>query len=134
MLQLRLAIPADMTDDVVIVLSTEPTVSSIAVVSGASIEPRGDLVYADVAREQANAVITRLRSLGVAQSGTMHIEQVDTWLSRAALDAAELAPGSGADAVVWPQVGARAYSESELNGAYLIFMVLATMLASIAIV
>lgn len=134
MLQLRMAIPADLTDDVVIVLSTETTVSSIAVVRGASIEPRGDLVYADVAREQANAVITRLRSLGVAQEGTMHIEQVDTWLSKAALDAAERAPGSGADAVIWPEVGARAYSESELNGTYLIFMILATLIAGIAIV
>ncbi len=134
MLQLRMAIPTDMTDDVVIILSTETTVSSIAVVRGASIEPRGDLVYADVAREQANAVITRLRSLGVAQAGTMHIEQVDTWLSKAALDAAERAPGSGADAVIWPEVGARAYAESELNGTYLIFMVLATLIASTAIV
>ncbi len=134
MLQLRMAIPTDLTDDVVIVLSTETTVSSIAVVRGASIEPRGDLVYADVAREQANAVISRLRSLGVAQEGTMHIEQVDTWLSKAALDAAERAPGSGADAVVWPEVGARAYAESELNGTYLIFMILATLIAGIAIV
>ena len=133
MLQLSLAIPADLTDDVVIVLSTEAAVSSIAVVRGASIEPRGDLVYADVAREHANVVITRLRSLGVAQQGTLHITPVDTWLSKAALDAAERAPGSGADAVIWPEVGARAYAESELNGTYLIFMVLATMIAAIGI-
>ncbi len=134
MLQLSLAIPTDLTDDVVIVLSTEDAVSSIAVVRGASIEPRGDLVYADVAREHANVVIARLRSLGVAQEGTLRITSVDTWLSKAGLDAAERAPGSGADAVIWPEVGARAYAESELNGTYLIFMVLATMIAAIAIV
>ncbi len=133
-LQLSLAIPAGLTDDVVIVLSTEDAVSSIAVVRGASIEPRGDLVYADVAREHANVVISRLRSLGVAQEGTLRITPVETWLSKAALDAAERAPGSGADAVIWPEVGARAYAESELNGTYLIFMVLATMIAAIAIV
>jgi len=41
MLQLSLAIPNALTDDVVIVLSTEDSVSSIAVVRGASIEPPG---------------------------------------------------------------------------------------------
>jgi len=134
MLQLRLAIPADLTDDVVIALSTEPTVSSLAVVAGASIQPRGDLVYADVSRENADAVIARLRSLGVPHRGTMHIETVTTWLSKAALDAEERAPGSATDAVVWPEVGQRAYADSELNGTYLVFMVMATLIASIAIV
>lgn len=134
MLQLRLAVPSDLTEDVVIVLSTEPTVSSLAVVRGASIEPRGDLVFADIAREHANAVITRLRAIGVAQQGSMHIEGVTTWLSKAGLDAEVAAPGSGADAVVWPEVGARAYADSELNGTYLIFMLLATLIAASAIV
>ena len=32
------------------------------------------------------------------------------------------------------EVGARAYAESELNGTYIIFMILATMIAAIAIV
>jgi uncharacterized hydrophobic protein (TIGR00271 family) len=134
MLHLRLAVPRDLTEDVVIVLSTEPTVSSLSVVRGASLEPRGDLIYADVAREHANPIIDRLRTLGVPQRGTMHIENVATWLSKAALDAEVAAPGSSADAVVWPEVGQRAYADSELNGTYLVFMVLATIIAGIGIV
>lgn len=134
MLQLRLSVPADLTDDVVLVLSTEPTVSSLAVMRNASIEPRGDVIHADVTREHANAVITRLRALGVAQHGTLHIQPIDTWLSKAGLEAEVRAPGSAADAVIWPEVGARAYSDSELNGTYLIFMVLATLIAACAIV
>lgn len=134
MLQLRLAIPKDLTDDVVLLLSTEPTVSSLSVMSGASIQPRGDLVFADVSREQADGVIDRLRDLGVPHRGTMHIEPVTTWLSKAALDAEERAPGRAADAVVWPEVGQRAYADSELNGIYVVFMVMATLIASIAIV
>ncbi len=134
MLQLRLAIPADLTEDVVLVLSTEPSVSSLAVMRGASLLPKGDIVHADVAREHANPVITRLRDLGVARRGTLHIDPVETWLSKAALDAEIQTPGSAADSVIWPEVGARAYSDSELNGTYLIFMVLATLIAAIAIV
>ncbi len=64
MLQLRLVIPADLTEDVVLVLSTEPSVSGLAVMRGASLLPKGDIVHADVAREHANPVITRLRDLG----------------------------------------------------------------------
>ncbi|MDQ7992559.1 MAG: DUF389 domain-containing protein [Propionicimonas sp.] len=133
MLHLRLAIPAELTEDVLLVLTNEPTVSSLSVVRGAGLEPPGDLVYADVARETANALIDQLRSLDVPHRGTMHIEQVPTWLSKAALDAEDAAPGSSADAVVWPEVGQRAYGDSELNGTYLVFMVLATMIAAIGI-
>lgn len=134
MLQLRLAVPADLTDDAVGVLASEPSLSSLAVVRGASLEPQGDLVYADVAREHANPVITRLRELGVAQRGTIVVQPVDTWLSKAALDAQVEAEGNGADTVVWAEVGSRAYEDSELNWAYGVFMLLATMIAAIAIV
>lgn len=134
MLHLRMSIPAHLTDDVVGVLSSEPTVSSLSTVRGASLLPDGDLVYADITREHANGVILRLRELGVPHLGTLHIDPVPTWLSRAGLDAEERAPGAAADAVVWPEVGARAYADSELNGTYLLFIVLATMIAAIAIV
>jgi uncharacterized hydrophobic protein (TIGR00271 family) len=134
MLHLRLSVPADLTEDVLVVLGDEPAISSLAVVRGASIEPRGDLVYADVARESGDALIDRLRDLGLAHRGTIHIEPVATWLSKAGLDAEDAAPGSATDAVVWPEVGQRAYADSELNATYLIFMALATLIAAIAIV
>lgn len=134
MLQLRLSVPADLTEDVLAVLADEPAISTLAVVRGASIEPLGDLVYADVARENADALVDRLRDLGLAHRGTMHIEPVATWLSKAGLDAEEAAPGSAADAVLWPEVGQRAYADSELNATYLIFMTMATLIAAIAIV
>lgn len=134
MLHLRISVPTSLTDNVVESLSAEPTVSSLALSRGASIKPVGDVVTADITREYANGVLARLRDLGVAREGTLHIDHVPTWLSQAGLDAEARAPGSAADAVVWPEVGARAYSESELNGTYLIFMVMATLIAGIAIV
>lgn len=134
MLHLRISVPTALTDKVVASLSAEPTVSSLTVLRGASISPAGDVVGADITREHANGVIDRLRALGVPHEGTMHIEPVTTWLSKSGLDAEARAPGSSADAVVWPEVGARAYAESELNGTYLVFMILATLIAGIAIV
>lgn len=133
MLSLRISVPAHLTDDVLAVLSDD-YVTGLALVRGASLRPPGDVVTADLAREGANPVIEALRDLGVHEEGTIRIERVPAWLSRPALDAEQRAPGASADAVVWTEVGARAYEESELNWTYLSFMVLATLIAGVAIV
>jgi uncharacterized hydrophobic protein (TIGR00271 family) len=134
MLRLRIAAPADLTEEVVGVLRDNPAVSSLAVLPGASLKPEGDVVSADVAREAANAVIDALRELGVHKEGSLHIEPVQAWLSQRGYDAERLAPGSSADSVVWADVTQRAYEESELNWTYISFMSLATLIAAIAIV
>jgi len=134
MLHLRITTPSDLTDDVVRILESDPAVSSLSVVSSASIKPAGDLVLADIAREGANQAIDQLRALGVQHVGSIHVEPVHTWLSRSGFDAERRTPGSSADAVVWAEVTQRAYEESELNFTYLSFMTLATVIASVAIV
>ncbi|HET7762551.1 MAG TPA: DUF389 domain-containing protein [Phycicoccus sp.] len=134
MLSLRISVPGHLTDDVLRLLRDDDYVTGLAVVRGASLVPPGDVVTADVAREGANPVIDGLRALGVPEAGTIRVEPVSTWLSRSALDAERRAPGASADAVVWTEVGSRAYAESELNWTYLSFMVLATLIAGVAIV
>lgn len=134
MLKLRISVPSELTDAVTKGLLPDPAVSGVAVLRGASIKPEGDLVLADVAREAANDVIDRLRALGVHESGTIHVEAAQTWLSRGGLDAGARTPGSGADSVVWAEVTQRSYEESELNWTFVTFMTLATLIASIAIV
>jgi uncharacterized hydrophobic protein (TIGR00271 family) len=134
MLHLRIAAPSRLSGPVLEALSDDPAVSSLAAMRGASIHPPGDLILADVAREAANDVIDRLRTMGVHQEGSVHIEPVRAWLSRPGYDAERRAPGSSADSVVWADVTQRAYEESELNWTYMSFMVLATMIAGIAIV
>lgn len=134
MLHLRITAPSAMTDDIMSILSDDPAVSSLALLRGASVEPTGDMVLADVAREAANEFVDRLRSLGVHREGSIHVEPVRAWLSQRGLDAERRTPGSSADSVVWTDVTHRAYEESELNWTYVSFMVLATLIAGIAIV
>jgi uncharacterized hydrophobic protein (TIGR00271 family) len=134
MQHLRIASPALLTDEVVALFTGDPAVSHLAVLRGASLEPEGDIVLADVAREATNEHVDRLVALGIPEQGTIHIEPVTTWVSRAGFDAERHTPGSSADAVVWADVTQRAYEETELNWTYLSFMTLATLLASIAIV
>ncbi len=134
MLHLRISTTTALADAVVALLETEESVSGLAVLRGASILPRGDVVLADVAREGVNQVMDALDAMGVHAEGTVHVEPVQAWLSRRGFDAEQRTPGSSADAVVWVDVTQRAYEESELNWTYLSFMSLATLLASIAIV
>jgi uncharacterized hydrophobic protein (TIGR00271 family) len=133
-LTLRVFVPEELSPQVVEMLQSDPAVSSLAVQSGASVIPPGDLVVANIAREAVNPVVDRLLEMGVPDKGTVHVEPVQAWLSRPGLEAEQRTPGSSADAVVWVDVTQRAYEESELNWTYLSFMTLATLLASIAIV
>lgn len=133
-LSLRVTVPSHLSDDVVAVLEADDYVTGLAVLRGASVKPPGDVVTADIAREGANPVLEALRGLGVHEEGTIRVEPVTTWVSRAGLDAERRAPGASADAVVWTEVGNRAYEDSELNWTYLSFMVLATLIAGVAIV
>ena len=134
MLHLRITSPGDLTEDVMSLLADSPAVSSLAVIRGAAVRPVGDVVLADVAREGVNGLIDQLHELGLHESGSIHAEPVQAWLSEEGLIAEKRTPGSSADAVVWVDVTNRAYDDSELNWTYLSFMVLATLIASIAIV
>ncbi|MGV9795942.1 DUF389 domain-containing protein [Gordonia sp. NPDC003422] len=134
MLHLELSCPGHVTDGVLELVTDDEAVSSIAVVRGASLRPVGDLVKVDVAREAADDLIAAIRELGVDSDGCLRVEEVEAFISRQALEADRRAPGFGSDAVVWPQVGLRAYGDSELNFTYLGFMILATTLAAIAVV
>ncbi len=134
MLHLRVVVPAELTDRVVSLLAQDAAVSALTLARGAAIKPVGDVIQADLAREAANDIIDRLRELHVPDVGTIHLEPVLTWMSRAGLDAQELAPGSPTDAVVWATVTQQAYDESELNWSYGSFMTLATLLAGVAII
>jgi uncharacterized hydrophobic protein (TIGR00271 family) len=134
MLRLTATIPSELTEEVTRVLSDSSAVSTLAVMRGAALRPVGDVVQADVAREGANAIVESLRDLGVHEGGTLQLEPVSTWVSRAGFEADEETPGSSADAVVWAEVAQRSYEESELNWTFLSFMSLATLIAGIAIV
>ncbi|MEI8083889.1 MAG: DUF389 domain-containing protein, partial [Actinomycetes bacterium] len=134
MLQLRVYSPTNHTQAVTAVLADNPAVSVLSVDTGASIKPAGDVITADVAREAANAIIDELVAIGVHHDGTIALTPIPTWISQAGLDADQRAPGEESDAVVWAESAQEAYKSSTISWSYLSFMVLATLLASIAII
>ena len=133
LLQLRVTVPSDRTDEVRKLFEEDPGTAHLAVLPGASVRPKGDLVLADVARESADGLIGALRELRVPVDGGIAITSVDTAVSRAARSAEERAPGDASDAVVWEQVIRSTDADSALSVSYLAFMTIATMLAGIAL-
>jgi uncharacterized hydrophobic protein (TIGR00271 family) len=132
-IHLRIVTPTDRTEAVLEVLERSASVCNVVALPGAARRPRGDLVLADVAREDASVVISELRTLGIQKDGSISIDPIDTQLSDHAERAIEHAKGAPADAVVWEEVEARTNEQVELSGVYLAFMVLAGLLAMVGI-
>ncbi|MET7616530.1 DUF389 domain-containing protein [Streptomyces sp. NPDC005408] len=134
MLHLRLITPADRTADVVRLIERTVGTTHLAVVPGAARNPQGDLVMCDVAREAGDELIGGLRALGIDESGSIAVENIDLSLSRRADKAEAEAPGEGADAVLWEHLTEATHEESTLSVTYIAFLTLATMIAACGVV
>lgn len=131
MLHVRVLAPRAACDQAVESLESDPTVANIAQVRGVVLEGRGDLLLFDVARENANDVVSRLRTLGVAESGSISLSDPVTVISRAADAAEAAAPGHPSDAVVWEQIDDQARNDARPSWSFFVFLVLASLIAGV---
>ena len=122
-------VPDHRVDEVVELLTSDDTVTNIAVVSGGYVDPPGTLVMADLAREGANAVIAAMRRLHIHHEGSITLTEPSAVLSDAADRAERAAPGIPDDGVVWDLVENRVRTESALSWAFVAFLTLATLIA-----
>jgi len=133
-LHLRLAVPADLSADVVALLEPNPSVCNLAVTRGGSLKPVGDLVEADVAREATDELLRTMDALGLHDRGGITILAVEASPSRNAVAAEKHAPGAPDDAVIWDAVRDTAEGQSHGSWSYYAFLCLATLIASVAVV
>ncbi len=129
MIHLRLRVPADVREQVADLLCGDDTVTNVVVLEGAFRKPEGDLVLADVARENATAVLSALRDLELHHGGSITVEDISTILSDGATEAEKAAPGAPDDGVVWVAIENQLRSESRLSWAFVAFLTLATLIA-----
>lgn len=130
-LHLRVIVPGDMRDDVLDVLRREVGVAHILVHPGAAIDPPGDVVAADIARECANDVIRELKRLDAQHRGAITLTVLDTVLSTRAHAAEDEAAGDPADALVWDELITRTREDSTLSVTFVLFLTVACLLAAI---
>lgn len=134
MVHLRIVSPAEQAEEVTALLARTPAACNLVTLKGAAKKPDGDVIMADVAREDASVVIDDLRELGIPERGSIAVEEIDTAISDAAERAVEEAEGLPSDAVVWEEVEARTSENTELSSSFLLFMVIAMQIAAIGIV
>ena len=130
---MRVVVPSDLAGDVIELLEREPTACNLIHLPGAARKPDGDLILVDLAREDASVVLEDLRDLKVHHHGSIAVDEVDFQLSDRMARVVELAPGSPADAVVWEEVTARTSESAELNWSFVLFMMLAGLIAAVGI-
>ena len=134
MLHLRVIAPTELRESVIDVLRRDKGVTHVVVHRDAALDPPGDEVTADIAREAANDVIDDLKELGLKRRGAITLDVVDTVVSTAAYRAEKEAEGDPADAVIWDELAARTREESSLNVTYLTFLSLACLIAAVGVV
>ncbi|WP_114560138.1 DUF389 domain-containing protein [Desertihabitans aurantiacus] len=134
MLHLRVICPPEATPEVLARLRGCPGTAHLVLNRGVALEPTGDLVEADVARESADELLEALGELGIDHSGGITLEPLDTVLSDAADTAQREAPGDPADAIVWEELIARTGDDSRPTVTFFAFLTLACLIAVVGIV
>jgi uncharacterized hydrophobic protein (TIGR00271 family) len=134
MLHLRVIAPTELREPVIDLLTGNPGVTHLVFHRDAAIEPHGDEITADIARESANDVVDGLKGLGGKERGAITLDFIDTVLSTRAYRAEDEAAGDPADAVVWDELASRTREESTLNVTYLTFLCLACLIAAVGVV
>ncbi len=133
-LHLRVIVPTELRDPVINVLRAEVGVADILLYAGAPVEPPGDEIVADVAREVVNDVIKKLKKLDVHHRGSITLQALDTVLSTRAHRAEYAAAGDPADAVIWDELIGRTRDDSTLTVTFVMFLTVACLLAAIGVV
>jgi uncharacterized hydrophobic protein (TIGR00271 family) len=130
---LRIVVPSHNAEHALDLLNATPSVCNLIYLERAAQKPEGDVILCDVAREDASLIVADLREFGIDREGSIAMEQIDSEVSDAAKRAEEAATGMPSDAVVWEEVESRTSENTELSVSFLLFMVLACLIASVGV-
>jgi uncharacterized hydrophobic protein (TIGR00271 family) len=139
-MRLRVLCPAEpdgspaLAEAVLGVLAGEPGAAHVVRLRGAAVDPAGDVVEADLAREAVDGVLETLRGMDCARRGGIVLEELDTVVSAAADRAEAEAPGEGIDAVVWDELLGHTGQSARLSVTFVVMLTIACLLAAVGVV
>ena len=134
MIRLHLVSPAGVTPTVLARLDGEAGATNLTVAYGAALEPPGDVITADVARERADAVVSDLTALGLDEHGSVSFTNLEAISSARARAAKHAARGHGLDALVWHDLEGDARADAGPSVTYFVLMALAAVIAAVGII
>jgi uncharacterized hydrophobic protein (TIGR00271 family) len=106
---LRIVVPSHNAEHALDLLNATPSVCNLIYLERAAQKPEGDVILCDVAREDASLIVADLREFGVDREGSIAMEQIDS------------------------EVESRTSENTELSVSFLLFMVLACLIASVGV-
>ena len=134
MIHLRIIAPPSHCEHVLELLDDTESVYNIIYLRGAARKPQGDVILCDVARRDASLLVADLRELDIDIDGSIAIEEVDAEIDGISKDATRRRRDDiSSDPVVWESVSSKTSENVELSHSFLLFMVLAMLIASVGI-
>ena len=133
MVHMRIVAPEQRADAAMDLLCRADSVCNVIRLQEPARRPDGVVIMCDVAREDASVVISDLKEMNIHHDGSIALELIDTAISDVAERAEKHARGAPADAVVWEEVEARTNEQVELSGVFVLFMILAALIAAVGV-
>ena len=133
MIHIRLVSPPDITTGLVDRLAGDAGVFDLIVLEGVARNPDGDAVQFDVINGAANGVLQDLRVRGVAERGSIVIEDVGAALSQRATAAEARSPRALNLSPVWEQAEARIRSGGRYPPSWFGLLAIAGLIAAVGI-
>ncbi len=130
----RLVVDADHVDVVLGVLLGRTGVTNVARLAGASLQPVGDVVLFDVAREASNDVLTDLEALGIEAAGSVSITHSTLSLGGAVDAALDAAPGDADNTVLWAEVESVVERGRRVTPLLQAYFVVASVIATVGVI
>ena len=133
LLHFRLTVPSDLTEEVQQLLGDSDHAINITVLEGAAVDPSGDLLEADVAREGAGPLMHDLEKTGLSDRGGIVILAPVGTPFAGAERLEQASAGHPDDAVIWEAVEAKADAGAQPTVSFHLFLVFAVLLGAIAV-
>ncbi len=103
LVHIRVLVPAARRASVVPLLTGHLGVTNVVVLAGAAVDPVGDLLLFDVAREATTEVLAMLDDAGVNHDGSVMVMHSRLSMGAHVVAALDAAPGEADATVLWPE-------------------------------
>ena len=97
------------------------------------LQPIGDIVTGDVAREATSELLGKLRAAGTEEHGSVILADLDTALGKHVESALLASPRVEDDALIWEELEAVTGEESSQSITYLAFLTIAILIAAVGL-
>ncbi|MGH3279395.1 MAG: DUF389 domain-containing protein [Trebonia sp.] len=131
MLHLRIIVPAEHADRVRAYVDSSQPVCSVIALGQVAVSPPGEVFLCDVPDDEADVIIGDLQDLVVPARGLIAVQQIDVEVGHSGHGGSGTIPGK--HALAWENVEAQTSESADLSASYLIFMVLAMLIAAAGI-